>query len=64
MADYEEEDERWVMVRRCMNDILGDRRSQDQSTEIESVQSRISDLESTVESEVAAVRSEIALLGR
>ena len=62
MADYEEEDERWVMVRRCMNDILGDRRSQDQSTEIESLQSRISDLESTVESEVAAVRSEIALL--
>ena len=62
MADYEEEDERWVMVPRCMNDILGDRRSQDQSTEIESLQSRISDLESTVESEVAAVRSEITLL--
>jgi len=49
MADYEEEDERWVMVRRCMNDILGDRRSQDQSTEIESLQSRISDLATSPE---------------
>ena len=62
MTDYKDEDERWVAVRNCLNDILGIRRAEDHSSDIQSLDMRVGDVESTLADEVAALGSEIASL--
>src|SRR5262245_56700954 len=62
MTDYKDEDEHWIAVRACLNDIVGIRRAEDHSSEMQSLETRVGDVESTLNSEVAALRSEIASL--
>jgi len=59
-TDYTDEDERWVAVRSCVNGILGSRKPEQSSEEIASLETRIEEIESTVQTEIAALRSEIA----
>ena len=60
MTDYRDEDERWVAVRSCVNEILGTRKTKDSSEDTASLETKIVDIESTVQSEIAVLRSEIA----
>jgi hypothetical protein len=58
-TDYTDEDERWVAVRNCVNGILGSRKTEQSSVDTTSLETKIEEIESMVQSQIADLRSEI-----